>query len=94
LSGRGNTEGSSAGSGPFIGASNLNSTKARLFLMATRMKLGSLPPAKDPVILRRAKPRQRTRRSESIDAFSDVVDVHRRLRTFDALANSPKPRAG
>jgi L-asparaginase len=48
LSGRGNTEGFSASSGPFIGASNLSSTKARLLLMATLMKLGSLPPAKDP----------------------------------------------
>jgi hypothetical protein len=35
LSGRGNTEGFSASSGPFIGASNLSSTKARLLLMAT-----------------------------------------------------------
>jgi hypothetical protein len=48
LSGRGNTEGFSASSGPFVGASNLSSTKARLLLMATLMKLGSLPPAKDP----------------------------------------------
>jgi L-asparaginase len=48
LSGRGNTEGFSASSGPFIGASNLSSTKARLLLMATLMKLGSLPVAKDP----------------------------------------------
>jgi L-asparaginase len=48
LSGRGNTEGFSASSGPFIGASNLSSTKARLLLMATLMKFGSLPPAKDP----------------------------------------------
>ena len=48
LSGRGNTEGFSASSGPFIGASNLSSTKARLLLMATLMKLGSLPPAKHP----------------------------------------------
>lgn len=38
----------SASSGPFIGASNLSSTKARLLLMATLMKLGSLPPAMDP----------------------------------------------
>jgi L-asparaginase len=48
LSGRGNTEGFSASSGPFIGASNLSSIKARLLLMATLMKLGSLPPARDP----------------------------------------------
>src|SRR6516164_7947092 len=48
LSGRGNTEGFSASSGPFVGASNLSSTKARLLLMATLMKLGSLPLAKDP----------------------------------------------
>ena len=48
LSGRGNTEGFSASNGPFIGASNLSSTKARLLLMATLMKLGSLPSAKDP----------------------------------------------
>jgi len=48
LSGRGNTEGFSASGGPFIGASNLSSTKARLLLMAALMKLGSLPPATDP----------------------------------------------
>jgi L-asparaginase len=46
--GRGNTVGFSASSGPFIGASNLRSTKARLLLMATLMKLGSLPPSQDP----------------------------------------------
>ena len=46
--GRGNTEGFSNPGGPFIGGSNLSSTKGRLLLMAALMKLGSLPPAQDP----------------------------------------------
>jgi hypothetical protein len=48
--GRGNAEGFSSLSadGLFIGGSNLTANKARLLLMASLMKLGSLPPAKDP----------------------------------------------
>jgi hypothetical protein len=47
---RGNAEGISAASrdGLFIGGSNLTANKARILLMASLMKLGSLPPAKDP----------------------------------------------
>ncbi len=48
FAGRGNTEGFSNPGGPFIGASNLSSTKARLLLMACLMKYGSLPVAADP----------------------------------------------
>lgn len=46
--GRGNTEGYVPVREPFIGGSNLTSTKARLLLMACLMKFGSLPPAADP----------------------------------------------
>ena len=48
LAGRGNTEGFARGGFPFIGASNLSSTKARLLLMACLMKFGALPPAANP----------------------------------------------
>jgi hypothetical protein len=48
--GRGNAEGMSArtADGLFIGGSNLTATKARTLLMASMLKLGSLPPAVDP----------------------------------------------
>ena len=47
--GRGNAEGISPRSvdGLFIGGSNLTANKARILLMASMMKLGSLPPARD-----------------------------------------------
>jgi len=47
--GRGNAEGFSPHSreGLFIGGSNLTANKARILLMASMMKLGGLPPAKD-----------------------------------------------
>jgi hypothetical protein len=47
--GRGNTEGFSIAGGPFIAGSNLTSTKARILLLACIMKLGMLPPARDPL---------------------------------------------
>jgi hypothetical protein len=48
--GRGNAEGISArtADGLFIGGSNLTANKARILLMASMLKLGSLPPAADP----------------------------------------------
>jgi hypothetical protein len=47
---RGNAEGISPPdpNGLYIGGSNLTATKARILLMASMMKLGSLPPARDP----------------------------------------------
>lgn len=47
--GRGNADGISPRSndGLFVGGSNLTASKARILLMASMMKLGSLPPAKD-----------------------------------------------
>jgi L-asparaginase len=47
--GRGHTEGFARLAPPFISGSNLTSTKARLLLMASLMKLGALPAAADPV---------------------------------------------
>ncbi len=46
--GRGNPEGFADPHPYFIPGSNLTSTKARMLLMACLLKLGSLPPAKDP----------------------------------------------
>ncbi len=46
--GRGHTEGFARFQPPFISGSNLTSTKARLLLMASLMKLGALPAAADP----------------------------------------------
>jgi L-asparaginase len=46
--GRGATEGFVPRRDPCITGSNLTATKARILLMAALMKLGSLPPARDP----------------------------------------------
>ena len=46
--GRGNPEGFADPHPYFIAGSNLTATKARMLLMACLLKLGSLPPAKDP----------------------------------------------
>jgi L-asparaginase len=46
--GRGSPEGFADPHDYFIAGSNLTSTKARILLMACLLKLGSLPPAKDP----------------------------------------------
>ena len=46
--GRGSPEGFADPHDYFIAGSNLTSTKARMLLMACLLKLGSLPPAKDP----------------------------------------------
>ena len=46
--GRGHPEGFADPHDYFIAGSNLTATKARLLLMACLLKLGSLPPAKDP----------------------------------------------
>jgi L-asparaginase/Glu-tRNA(Gln) amidotransferase subunit D len=46
--GRGSPEGFADPHEYFIAGSNLTSTKARMLLMACLLKLGSLPPAKDP----------------------------------------------
>lgn len=49
LVGRGNPEGFvTHPSPPFIAGTNLTATKARLLLTASLMKLGSIPPARDP----------------------------------------------
>src|SRR5262249_42213436 len=49
LTGRGNAEGFvPPPAAPFIGGRNLTATKARLLLMASLMKLGSVPAAADP----------------------------------------------
>ena len=73
LTGRGKTEGFSASSGPFIGASNLSSTKARLLLMATLMKLGSLPAAKD---LDHPTAGERAATDEKLEEYRRIFHCH------------------
>jgi hypothetical protein len=46
--GRGDTQGFAPLRPPFISATNLTSTKARILLMACLMRFGALPPAADP----------------------------------------------
>ncbi len=46
--GRGNNEAFTVGRDLFIGGNNLSSVKARLLLMASLMKLGSMPVPADP----------------------------------------------
>ena len=72
--GRGNTEGFVPLHDPtFIGGSNLTATKARLLLMASLMKFGSLPPAADPDHPTAA---ERTATSERVAAYQTVFDTH------------------
>jgi L-asparaginase len=57
----------------FIAGSNLTATKARLLLMATLMKFGSLPAAKDP-----DKPtaQEMATTKEAVAAYQQVFDTH------------------
>lgn len=71
--GRGNTEGFAWPGGPFIAGSNLTATKARMLLMACILKLGMLPPARDP-----AKPtREEVAAVErKVAAYQAIFDTH------------------
>lgn len=71
--GRGNTEGFARAIPPFIGGSNLTATKARMLLMAALMKLGSLPPAKDP---RKPTLEEAASTREKVSAFQRLFDTH------------------
>ena len=72
--GRGNTEGFVPLHDPaFIGGSNLTATKARLLLMASLMKFGSLPPAADPD---HPTAEERAATSERVAAYQTVFDTH------------------
>jgi hypothetical protein len=73
--GRGNAEGpvDAARSPLAIAGSNLTATKARLLLMASLMRFGSLPPAKDP-----ANPTQAESEAvrKKLDEYQAVFDTH------------------
>jgi hypothetical protein len=71
--GRGSHEGFADPHPVFIGGSNLTATKARFLLMASLMKLGSLPVAADPV-----KPTQEEARktAEAVAAYQAIFDSH------------------
>jgi hypothetical protein len=71
--GRGNTEGFVPLRPPFISATNLTATKARLLLMACLMRFGALPPAADP-----DRPTAAERRAtlDAVAAYQSVFDKH------------------
>lgn len=71
--GRGNNEGICPPTDLFIGGGNLTATKARLLLMATLLRFGSLPAARDPMNPTSAE-RDATR--ESLRAFQQIFDSH------------------
>ncbi len=72
--GRGNTEGFVPQHDPaFIAGSNLTATKARLLLMATLMKFGSLPSAADPDHPTSA---EKTAIREKIASYQKIFDTH------------------
>ena len=72
--GRGNTQGFVPLHDPaFIGGSNLTATKARLLLMASLMKFGSLPPAADPD---HPTPEESAATATRVAAYQTVFDTH------------------
>lgn len=73
--GRGNAEGISSRSRDSltIGGSNLTANKARILLMACLMKLGSLPPAKDPEA---PTPDEVTAVKAKVAEFQAIFDTH------------------
>lgn len=71
--GRGSPEGFADRHEYFISGSNLTSTKARMLLMACLLKLGSLPPANDPI-----NPTEGELAStrKAVAAYQDIFDTH------------------
>ena len=76
--GRGSPEGFADPHDYFIAGSNLTSTKARMLLMACLLKLGSLPPAKDPGIRPRKSSHRRGKPSPPIRRFSIRTEPRRK----------------
>jgi L-asparaginase len=71
--GRGNAEGFVPTHDPlFIGGSNLTATKARILLMASILKLGAYPPAKDP-----AHPTK-----------AELAAIHKKVAEYQAIFDS------
>jgi L-asparaginase len=71
--GRGSPEGFADPHDYFIAGSNLTSTKARMLLIACLLKLGSLPPAKDPASPT-AEELAATR--NAVAAYQAIFDTH------------------
>jgi hypothetical protein len=71
--GRGAPEGFADPHDYFIAGSNLGSTKARMLLMACLMKLGSLPPARDPD---NPTPHELAAIREAVAAYQKIFDTH------------------
>ena len=71
--GRGAPEGFAEGTSIFLAGSNLTGTKARLLLMASLMRFGALPPAKDP-----ANPTasEKAAIEKLIASYQSVFDTH------------------
>ncbi|CAM3035488.1 asparaginase domain-containing protein [Dermacoccus profundi] len=72
--GRGNTGGMAYRTDPaFVSGNNLTATKARILLMAALLKLGALPPAKDPF---RPTPAERRATAEAVIQYQELFDTH------------------
>lgn len=71
--GRGSPEGFADPHEYFIAGSNLTSTKARMLLMACLLKLGSLPPAKDPG---QPTPEELAAIRKAVAAYQAIFDTH------------------
>lgn len=72
--GRGNTGGMAYRTDPaFISGNNLTATKARILLMAAMLKLGALPPAKDPW---HPTADEYAATAHAVSAYQDLFDTH------------------
>ena len=71
--GRGNCQGFPESDPDFIAGSNLTSTKARLLLIAAMMKLGSLPPARDPA---HSTPAEANAVRAKVAQYQQIFDNH------------------
>lgn len=71
--GRGAAEGYADPHPLMIAGANLTATKARLLLMASLMKLGCLPTAKDP---KAPTPEERTATEKAVAAYQRIFDTH------------------
>jgi hypothetical protein len=72
--GRGNTGGMAYRTDPaFVAGSNLTATKARILLMAALLKLGALPPAKDPFS---PTDDERAATAEAVARYQALFDTH------------------
>ncbi|WP_392423629.1 asparaginase domain-containing protein [Barrientosiimonas humi] len=72
--GRGNTGGMAYRTEPiFISGNNLTATKARILLMAAILKLGALPPAKDPFA---PTQEERAATTTTVSKYQELFDTH------------------